>query len=150
MPSTGWHAQALGARTGGRHGGQWTVVTLPTVFRVWTNPHCGGGVEALEQGWTGVWVADDLVAKLTDQVRDLEQPGWYDTNPALRFQCFISADGKGMQASHRLDGAKCWTCAHQVDGPLAGVPGPLCFQFPVRFFPWFSAHMRWRWLDHCD
>jgi hypothetical protein len=88
-----------------------------------------------------VWVADDLVAKLTDQVRDLEQPGWYDTNPALRFQCFISADGKGMQASHRLDGAKCWTCAHQVDGPLAGVPGPLCFQFPVRFFPWFNSQL---------
>lgn len=60
--------------------------------------------------------AMDLVGQLTEQVRKVQnKTHLHHDGQASRFNCFITGDGKGMQATNFKEGCRCWVCPHKYD-----------------------------------
>ena len=72
--------------------------------------------------WSSWWVLDggddhaplramDRAAELDAQVREVQEEMVYVFSGVPRgFQCYLTADGKGMQSSNHSVGMKCWLC----------------------------------------
>ena len=84
------------------------VGTPPTTCPVST----GGG------GSIGTSPGDDLAGSLTLQVGEVQAPFWFRVNgKPVRFACFITGDGKAMEAGHHRDRSRCWTCDTDIADP---------------------------------
>ena len=94
---------------------------------VWANP----AAPALSRSWATWWVFDgaddakhlsrmDTVAKLTAQVRSLEQGKGFcfrDEEGAERhypYLCALTGDGKAMAAGNPRRGCRCWVCSRST------------------------------------
>lgn len=61
----------------------------------------------------------DEAAQLSAQVLSVEQLDILGPQgEVVGFQCFLTGDGKGMQAANWQAGKKCWVCPHNTTGPL--------------------------------
>ena len=55
----------------------------------------------------------DLAAGLNQQVREVQENFTHvdrQSGHVYSFQCFLTADGKGMQSMHYERGLRCWVC----------------------------------------
>ena len=60
----------------------------------------------------------DLAGGLNLQVAEVQAPFWFRAHgKPVRFACFITGDGKAMEAGHHRDRSRCWTCDTDIADP---------------------------------
>ena len=82
----------------------------------------------------------DNEGKLSEQVNELEREVDFQGlgGEVVGFQCFLTADGKGMQATNWEKGRKCWVCTDKVEGPPGteeGIEGEVRYGAFLRTIP---------------
>jgi hypothetical protein len=92
---------------------------------VWVDTHGSWAAAGLPGKWSSWWVLDgldnaealrllDRQAGLNAQVQEVQGMQEVRGGGITGFECFLTGDGKGMQAFHHQEGRKCWVCERTV------------------------------------
>ena len=66
---------------------------------------------------TDALVQLDRQAMLNNQLKDLQSTAFVTRDGrSIMFRCYLTADGKGMQAMHSMVGCRCWVCQIKLTG----------------------------------